>query len=334
MNEPSTSDLKNHLATQGTRVLGAIVAWTLSGFAIPRDVFREAMEDIGLGGAVGRDPKPITLARAAIADATTGRTKDTLIRQITKDDAKVVWGVVRETRDRAAVEVKHAQRSRIALFPAQGTLVVDDIDCDVSKAVQDRFEHRKANAVTVDVSKAVVTSIVGEMSGLKIAGRGGAYFVRADHIATLRKLGAFLEREGGVDTIFTVLEITGDGDNLAQAGKRAAKELTQKVREVLAESRSFVGELRAKDSEAEVPERVMDTRMRRFREIRDQADLYADLLGELSSELKSELHGARMEVLGLRVPESHPAAPASVQPADFGGNPIPPDDSFAFDGAE
>lgn len=298
----TTNDIKTHLANQGSNVIGALVMWTLGGFMVERTQYREALENLGLGSSVGRDPKPMTIARAAIAAARTGRA-DMLIRQITKDEQKIVWGIVAETTDQAEVKVEHQQVSRIALFPATGALALEDEDNLLARKVQAEYEVRRDYMLTADVSKTVITAITGDMSGLRLAGRGGAYFVRAEHIATLRKLGAYLEANG-TESLVTILEITGDGQNLQQAGKRAHLELTARVRDCLAEARQFIGELKAKDPDAEVPERIMETRMRRFREIRDAGLLYADVLGDLRDELDAQVDDARRQVLGLNEPEA------------------------------
>jgi hypothetical protein len=297
----TTNDIKNHLANQGSNVIGALVMWTLGGFTVPRDTFRDAMADFALDGAVGRDPKAITLARAAIAAARTGR-KNTLIRQITADEHKTVWGIVAESKDAAAVKVEHEQVSRIALFPATGALALEDEDNQVAIAVRDAYVLRRDHMLTADVSKVVISAITGPMMGLRLAGRGGAYFVRAKHIPTLRRLGAYLEATGS-DSLFTILEITGEGQNLQQAGKRAHLELSARVRDVLTEARDFIGELKAKADPGEpVPARVMKTRMKRFREIRDASQLYADVLGDLRGKLEEQIADARRQVLGLDAP--------------------------------
>lgn len=310
----TVTDIKRTLATGGDQLLGALCMWTLGGLCIPRMVFGEAMEALGL--AVPRTPRPITIARAAVVAAQTGRRQSVLVRQIVAEEDRVIWGVVYEQKDRAKVELSHRQATRIALFPATGALEIEDADDEISRAVKAEYERRRDHVLTADVTAVVVDALVGAMRGLRLAGRGGAYFVRAEHLPTLRRLGAYLESQGE-ECLFTILEIAGTGENVAQAGRRAHVELAQRVREVVAEAREFAATLRAKDSVATVPERVIETRLRRFREIEQAGALYADLLGDLRGSLVAQLAEAREAVMGLGdAPELDDVDPFVIAPTE------------------
>lgn len=303
----TTEDLKKHLASQGGQTLGAIVTWSLRAAAIPRADFAKAFEDLGLPKAAGRPPKPERLARRAVTDAKAGR-PNTLIRELVKDGTKIVWGIINERVEGVAdAEANYEQATRVAVIRAGGFLKLEDQDNEVAKDIQARYIHAQTYATTTDLSNALVKALLGTdsdpmLSGMRLAGSGGCYWVPQAKLPQLRELAAWIEKASPESTM-TVFEITGSGSNLKNASRSAQRTIRNRCSEILTETRTFVSELRKADPTAELKAGVMATRMKRFDRLKEQAGLYADVLGDIQAELEAEIAEARAEVMGLKEPK-------------------------------
>jgi hypothetical protein len=299
----TTEQLGKHLAGGGDNLIGAIVMWSLAGFSVPRAAFREYFDGLGLAKAVGATPGAVAMARLSVSDSRTGL-KDQLLREVgeTKDSLKIA--VVHERREVADSKVEHAQRSLITLDKATGEMVLEDEADPVALRVRARYEQRRTHALTDEVSTCVVRALTGTrtdpmLAGLRLAGRGGSYFVTPEAMPRLRALQAWLHENGDSGTLVTILEVFSNESNLEGAAKVARASLVAETRSVLNEVRGYVAELGAKDAEAVVPERVIQTRIKRLDTLTARSTLYASVLGDLREEVMAELAEAKRAVLGL-----------------------------------
>jgi hypothetical protein len=300
----TAEDLKKHLANQGAQTLGAIVTWSLHGIRIPRKEFVEGFKLLGLSPATGRSPRPDSLARRAVTASKAGR-KHVLIRELAKDETKIVWGIVGERirSESAGAEANYTQQSRVAVNRLNGVMHLEDRDDETALAIEAAYLEARGFAATPDLSSALIRAVLGTekhplLGGMRLAGSGGCYWVPAAHLPELRRLAAWVESVNA-DSYMTLFEVTGAGANLRNAARAAQQTIRARCEEILTETRSFVAELRKGDAKAEIRAGVMKTRMTRFDRLRDQAGLYADVLGDMQATLEEEIAAARSEVLGL-----------------------------------
>lgn len=298
----TTTQLGKVLRAQGDNLLGAIVMWSLGGFLVDRQALRDYFTSLGLEAAVGNTPGPAALASAAVAEARIGQ-RDHLIREVGEDADKVLFAVVAETRDTAAGKVEHAQTCRIAVDKKSGDIALEDEANLVAHEVRTRYLRRKQYAQTDEVSTCVVRALMGTgkdrmLGGLRLAGRGGSYFVLPSELTRLRAMAAWLH-DNGKGSLVTILEITGSATNLEAAAANARASIVGELRGVLRETRAYVAELEARGDES-VPDRVVETRIRRVQALEERAALYADVLGDLAADVKATITDAMALVTGIR----------------------------------
>jgi len=292
------TDLKAHFAT-GTRPLGALVYWSgIHDVRIPRSTFRSEFERMGLGAAVGRDPKAEACLNMAAAVASRRQGKDvTPARiQLKEKNSHAVYAVLMR-RDVAIpgeeARVRYLEEARVMVdrgqpSPTPQVVTASDVEPDDARdaVIADMVtEYRDIldNIRTQECSEALMQA-VQILGGLSL--RTGVYFVPAANLTRLGELRAFMSAHANVD--IATWSIAASDANVAQSRRDARAAFLDKVGALVEECKAF-----AESKADELSPRSINARVKRFQDLEGQASLYADILGDQVEGLKKTIIAAR-----------------------------------------
>lgn len=309
-------NLAKFLEQGGAKVMGAVVMWALSGVKTPRAELRQAMEDIGLGKAVGKDPRPTRLLGKAV-DACRSNAKGLLFRRLGRER----WAIVEEVADGEQLGHKHSITLMVTRpDPDKDEWVPEaqmapEANCDVNYATPDAhgladrviaaYEDVRLNASTEDLSKMLTAAMVGTAVTPMLGAvslrenTGGVYFVPGASVAQVLQLKALVERLGGGSHL-TALTLYGDQANLDEAAHAARASFTVKLNELKGELSTFVAEM-TEGGKAFTSDHV-GTRIKRLDALRERVDMWGGALGDVRAELEGSILEAQesvAEAMGL-----------------------------------
>jgi hypothetical protein len=295
---------------QGQQVLGALVYWSLAGVHWEREAMRAEWNALGLGRAIGRDPRPEALLTDAVYAARAGA-KDVIFRRLSRYE----WALVEESRTAGDV-LAHVHAVTLRVVPATTPGVADRFESeDVAGAtastaerhastlalaakVERGFADAKEFAGTSDLSNGLTTALHGTtrdalLAGISLReGTGGLYFVPAAQVDRARALAALVNRSTASSVY--VLALYADEANLETAAKAAKASFTAQLNALRSELREFVQE--RKDAGEEIKESHLETRVRRLQSLQDRVGLWTEVLGGVAAELTGSIEAAKAEV--------------------------------------
>lgn len=282
-------------------VVGAICMWSLASVRVPRAQLHSDMEQIGLGEAVARAPKPGSLLRKACNSVES--------ESIVFDRVSVPGGgAVFAASDRRVREhdrrVDYQLRCRIAVT-ADGTIVREDPNDPLLERVAHQYVELRDYAHSDEVSSVLVRSMHGHrgqplLNALNLRGAaGGVYFVPAAEMGRLRALQAWVLGQSE-HSEFSVWEITGSDAHLEQAARSAVSSFRSKLKAVSDECAAFVADMRDTIARSETDQKAeaalegsLAVRKARYNALSAQVYSYAEILGERKQALLDEIAEAR-----------------------------------------
>lgn len=302
----------------GSKTIGALVFWSLSGVDIGRAELRQEFQDAGLGAAVPRDPRESTLLTSAMRRTMVGRS-DTFTRRFSKG-----WGIVLEIpgppnergehklihQHVASVHVETMQiavdRARMAnpqrlapelvwRFHGQAEHVVRAQA--VALVVEQEYRNAADRLDTSDLSNVLVNLMHGTTRDPLLAAvslrqsTGGLYFVHASKVDQARQVRDLVQRLSPQSS-FVVMTLTGEADNLDAAAQSAELGFTSQLAELRDEVREFL----AKTPRSELTDRSVRIRADRFQLLRARVELFRDVLGTVAGELQGQIELAREQL--------------------------------------
>ena len=293
-----TAELKREMAA-GDELLGSLVFWTgLSDVRIPRQAFRDEFTRMGLGAAIGRDPKAEACLSQAAGQATTKLKRKGLAQVRLKDKGThAVYAVLmrrdvtlpdQETRVRyleeARIVIDRGQPSPKPVIVTADDVAQDDDRDEVIDAVCVLYRDLLDNVHTEEVSEALMEAMV-LLGGLTL--RPGVYFVPAANAPQLQALRLFLESYTAIN--LSTWDISRTSANAEQSARDARATFLDKIHELGEECRAFVAE----KGEEEASAKSINTRIRRFTDLEGQVELFADILGDHAANLRATLEATR-----------------------------------------
>lgn len=295
-----TRQLQDYFEKRGENAIGALAYWTLSGVEVQRDAFREAMEAIGLGGAVARDPRPEALLSKAVDKVKPGL-QGMYFRRLGRYEHALL---VEHKDEEGRLHGSHVYTLRAAepagggAWEAQAVGVVEQalpMAAAVAQKVCDAYRHARDYIDTADLSSTIVRALHGSYRDPMLAAvslretTGGLYFVPSQGLDKLRALAAYVRQQGGCT--FAAFTLYADAENLEQAGQAAQRDFRTQLAETQKEVQGFLDGLRAKKGEA--TDRNLEVRLRRYDALRDRVDLWADVLGDARQGLLDTIAEAK-----------------------------------------
>jgi hypothetical protein len=297
----TVENLESVFAAQGRKVVGAFCYWSLSNVCVARDEWRETMDKLGLGRAVGRSPRPEAVLSDAVGLAKTG-VKGVLMRRLDRYS----WAVVEEVRTADDV-LTHTHVLTLSVPASGGNMqtlavvpVVGQAAEDVAKKVAAGFDKIVANVLTADLSTMLTTAMHGStvrpmLGAISLRDRtGGLYLLPSGSVAQAKALAAAVNVLPGGSRV-EVLTLYADQENLAAAAASAKASFTTQLNELREELATFVEDIKA--SGKEVNDRNTDVRLGRLNSLDARVDMWSDVLGDVRSELAASIAAAKAEVV-------------------------------------
>lgn len=297
----SKETLRAHLKGTGG-LLGWLVYWEgLSGVRIPRTAFRAALESMGLGDVLGRDPKAEACMSIA-AKAVVGRQKKnaTPAQIKLKDKGRFSTYAICMRRDQAGAtqdRMRWIEEARVVIDRSQPspkpTVVVepgvpdDDSRDSLISDLLSEYQDTLDNIRTEEASEALSASMA-HLNGLTL--RPGAYFVPASAGATLAELREYMELHTRV--LISCWEIGPSSANASTAARSARQKFLDDVAKLGDECREF-----ADSRGEEMTTKSINARVKRFQELDGRVELYAGILGDLAVDLRTTIDATRKQFL-------------------------------------
>lgn len=300
--------IADYFRTGGKNLIGAVIMWSLASVHAPRQSLRAALEDIGLGKAMPKDPRPQRLLSKAVESARLGA-KGFLFRKLSGGR----WAIVQESESTTG-ELEHTHL--ITLYttevedpagsyfePRYTHVAVEAFKSKEAEAlahkVQEAYSDARDFANTDDLS-GILTSAMGGTDRSPMLGAvslrqgtGGVYFVPGPKVETVLRLKSLVERLGGSSHV-TVLTMHSDAANLEEAAHAARASFAAKLNELQTELATFVAEM--KEQKKAMTDRHVETRVRRLDTLRARVDMWNDVLGDVRGELNEQIETAKQEV--------------------------------------
>ena len=296
------NSFKDALST-GSSNIGALVYWRrLEGVKIERSRFRQGFEDIGLGKAVGKDPKPEACMNqaAGIASRKQGKDGRAVRIELKSKDALATYAVLvrRDTPDgrRRYIEEAHCSVVRgVRQPPPMMDKVVDlhaapdEIRDQVIREFDARYQELLQYAMTLELSEALISALA-LLKAIPL--RTGVYFIPEANVAQARALKAFIE--GETDVQLSIWGIARNDENAAEAGRDARNTLTDRFRTILDEVQGYIDGLEG----ATPSTKSVNARAKHFLELEAQVELYSEILGDYQQDLSANIAQAKKALLG------------------------------------
>lgn len=301
----TVENLESVFAGQGRKIVGAFAYWSLEGVCVRRDVWRDAMDAIGLGRAVGREPRPEALFSYAVGLAKTG-VKGVLLRRL----SRYSWAVVEEVRGEGDV-LTHAHVITLYVDPAQpaGGVQASSVEgagdagraaLEVGVKIGQLYEHIRDHVLTADLSTMLTTAMHGStvrpmLGAISLRERtGGLYLLPSGSVAQAKQLAAAVNALPGGSRV-EVLTLYADAENLATAAASAKASFTGQLNELRAELAAFRELAVAAGTGA--TDRNVDVRLGRLNSLDERVSMWADVLGDVRAELVAGIEAAKAEVV-------------------------------------
>ncbi len=293
------------LGAGGTHTIGALVFWTLAGVSVPRAEFRKTFEDMGMGSAVPRDPRPQTCLTTAVTGAMVGK-KDVIARRLPRGGG---WGIVLESHDSNENKLEHGHIATVELegvadvrtkWSARGKPAQLVRMASVKADIDVRYAQARSHLDTSDLSTILVNLMHGTtretlLGAVSLRERtGGLYFVHSSRLEDLRLVKDAIERLAPSCQI-VIMTITGSTDNLRAAAAAARQSFEAQLKELKEELAEFKSSLTEQDKD--VSNRNIDVRAAKFDQLRSRVELFSDVLGDITKELTIQIATAKAELI-------------------------------------
>lgn len=303
----SATAIEGALAS-GDVLLGSIVFWpSLEGVKMTRAAFRQVFEDVGLGDALGRDPKPEACLNKAAAYASLatsqgfskGRKAPIRVEMKEKNKTHATYSVL--VRDRMSdgrtryleeariICERWVERPKLTVItnPKAGPNAERDRVID---AVVDRYDTLLHFALTPEMSKTLINAMRLTSS---LALRTGVYFVPQANMATVEALRGLLARKAGVHV--SAWSVASSGANLAEARNSAVVAMRDRLNEIKASAKELIDETPKGEG---FSAKKLNARLRHLSDLENDAALYADILGQYATEVQVAVAEARKSLGG------------------------------------
>jgi hypothetical protein len=296
MSNATAKKLGEVLQAQGLHTIGALVFWTLSGVRIEREELKGALEDLDLGAAMVRTPKPATALAEAVKRVGIGK-KGILFRPMKKE-----WALVVERGEGKALRLAHVATFRIG---ADERVEVEELarydgTAELAKTIEAQFTEVIGYCHSTDLSAVLCSVMQGVGTDTMLGGlslrqtAGGLYYVSAAKLDLLKRFAAMVNDKAPQSSI-EVMTLTGDAENLDTAARNVRGNITSQLKQTREEIRDFVKGLKEEGRSARGDSIVV--RAEQFKALRGRVELFADVLGDSMAELQAQIESARAELM-------------------------------------
>lgn len=265
------NEIKN---ADGFPLLGWLVNWTTErGFSITRDALMEVLGKSGISDKLAVEVLPKNAAIRAVREKSKG--KDKLHRKVA-DEMGAMALVIAEVKADDSYDAKFEQQTKAVFDKSSRTLKVDGHNKD---EIEKLFGEKKKVYASDQFRSIVLRYIKRECSGITYLETGNIYFIPVARKEEIRRLQNLFNSIGLSVKLILKEEIN-----------------TKSIRSVMWDV--TVGELKNglksmqadfKDLDKEITEKALDTRLRRYKELKSKAEMFETVLQGEASDLKIEL---------------------------------------------
>jgi hypothetical protein len=293
--------------SDGADLIGVMVYWTgLHDARVSRPLWRQGIRQCGLGAALSDEPKPEAILNRAVGTANRRQTGDVGTKtkpgyaKLKRKDDDATYAVLmrRDVGDRMGyleeatvtiVRDAHDPEPTVATEPG---VQPDDARDALVHVIVDEYTEMLQYANTQEISETLVRAVRDTCSGLML--KAGFYIVRPDHLAALTDLEKFLADSCGAT--LELWEIRSSSRNASTAQRNANKSIRLAFTELCDEVKTFRDE--HVDDIDGTPQKSLNARVERFKDLDAKVQLYADVLGDYRDELTAAIAVAKRELLG------------------------------------
>jgi len=279
-------------------IMGAIAFWSVrNSGTVSRSALGAKLEELNLGGAMMREPRPQAMLTYA-CEAAKRRRNGIVFDRVVSNRIETVMALSERVIDSTAEQASYSPRCRIRVAHDSGALALEDYTNPVLQEVSARYADVKANMTSHEISEVIGNAFKGRtnsalLGGINLRGKaGGVYFVPASEVARTTALADFLGQMNCCE--LTVWPIAATDRVVGQAAAAAERDLNYKVRKLLVDIKDFGMRL---DAEAlqnlSLDSSGVKLRMERLNLIESKADIYAEILGSLAGDIRAQVETAR-----------------------------------------
>jgi hypothetical protein len=307
--------LANNSNTDGARILGDIVCWSMRG-SVPRDVAEQSAAAHGIDGYF-TFPKvmEVNAWRRAVRDAVKGGAKDTKRFDVvkTRDDADYVIHEIIERRveDGASsnIDDRHAEahhvvsvRFKKAAYLARAFNTPDElIEAEdwTNPIAADiyRIYHEQLDNYTITDIRSRFQDLFADWAGIRLNEAGGVWFIPAIHADRVRAWQGWMTDMG--HGAFVAPQIDA-ADTMAMVEAVGRDSLDAQLADLLDEIEKFKADTKVRPS-------TLEARVDAFDALRERVECYETMLGVALGELKGQTDAAQAALVEM-VTKAHAEA--------------------------
>ena len=265
-------------SAEGFPLLGNVVYWTIGDIKIGYWDFINILQNIGIDTDVANVVQARSALIKAIKDETKERSKGSFHRNVFDNKDRAGFALVStQSVDAENVDVNFQTDTKVILNKHTKGIHIEGAN---ASAIHEKYLDYK-NTYTADKFRSVVIKIIFDLAdGISVRERGGVYFIPAHRQDVFEKLQALFAHfpSSSVDSLPVI--------DTKQARKSMWKSLTGDIQNEINSFKEDIANLQSKNS---VRDGVLDTRLKRYRALKDKMENYEILFGGTLKDIKDEV---------------------------------------------
>ena len=285
------SNLKSIAAIedQNTPKLGYVLWWT-----IERDLLADGKKAktafLKNGFLESEIPSPLgyeeALVRAVRKSTMRKELNGWLIRRISQDVGRILYGIVEEKVDQTKEDLTYQKEDKLTLFLQSGTLSLEN-QIPEAKVVYEIYQNHKGKIDNWKLSSFLVQQLKN-MNALPLREMGGVYFIPIAYQEKLLSIEKGLS-EVSPGTILYLLPIYKD----TKSQKSLKTAFNENFRQELTK---LAEELKTRIETEGTRSCTFKNRLREYKELRERAKVYEDLLQYKALDIRESINALEKQV--------------------------------------
>jgi hypothetical protein len=266
---------------EGIPIVGWLVNWSTEKFTIERDDLIKLFKQVGMPDDIAREVIPKNAAIRAIREKAKGR--DTFHRKVADQDDKMSVVIAETQVDHKDLDARFSTATKSVFDKTTRKLVVEGKS---KKEIEELFERNKTTYASDQFRSVILRYVKRYCYGITYLDTGNIYFVPASAQADLDKL----------QKLFALL---GNKAKLCVKEEADTKQIRRIMWEVtIGEVQDQVRKLKTDLDELpdEIKEQQIDTRLRKYRDLKNRVDMYETVLRGKADDLKKDLEDLTLAI--------------------------------------
>ncbi len=295
-------------AGKAGKVIGVISYWGLEGVWVKVKKLEQLFQKYDLD--MKWFPPRIqgsTAFRKALRQARQDH-KGFILRPITEDEAKIVWGVVKEEVDEVGLDLAYECEAKVAFDKGTETVRATGQRGGEAQAlaekVRDYYTELTETFVSWDLQRMLRRNIGRDMNSVTLRRQGGFYFNAPQWLPEIEKHQKIVEEIGDSDMGILVIS-EDDKHNKRTIGTDAKRSLQEEVAAIQQELVEF-------QAKGNTKEATLHRRLTEYKRLKDKAQMFAGMLDIQVKDLAQSITDAEAVVKGMlgQAPETKATRPA------------------------